>query len=864
MSEQNLNSYAEQLYKFQEENDYFKANPESHKPRFTIMIPPPNVTGNLHVGHAFTMTMQDIAIRYKRMKGFDTLLLPGTDHASIATQMLVEKHLKTKGIDKNEIGREKFLEYAWDWKNTYAGNITSQLRTIGYSADWSRERFTLDAGLNKAVVEAFVRMYEDGLIYKDKRLVNWDPALLTSLSDLEVLMVEENGSMWHIRYDIEGSDETIIIATTRPETMLGDTGIAVNPNDERFKHLIGKFAILPILGRRIEIVGDDYADMTKGTGAVKITPAHDFNDFEVGKRHNLNIINIFHNNATIDTSKIPEENDFVKSLEGLDRFEARKLIVEKLKDLGNLIKIEPYVHQVPHSERGGAVVEPRMTEQWYLNVSGMAKKAIDLVKTGKLEFIPKMWENTFFAWLENIQPWCISRQLWWGHQIPAYYTDDGKIIVARNLEEAQAKAGAGVHLTQDEDVLDTWFSSGLWPMSTLGWPDENNIDFKTYFPTSTLITGFDIIFFWVARMVMFSVYFTGKSPFEKVVIHGLVRDEHGVKMSKTKGNVVNPLDLIDEFDVDSVRWTVCSLSGQGRDINFGKSSVENGRKFITKLKNAINFWEQKGVKEASDFKGKDSSAITNWILDKMNSAIQNATKSIENYRYDEYAQTIYHFVWDDFCDNFIELSKSELNGEKKDLILSVAKLVIQNILKMLQPVIPFTTALLWQNLGFGRDVDFVNEKYPEIVSIDGSNVSDIDWLLSVITTIRNIRAENKIGFKESLNISFKNIDADKNQYIPLIEAHTNVVYAGVSDDMIDCVIDKSTTLSISLPQTNKEEELQKARAELEQVKKRIASLEAQLSNESFVSKAPTQVIEDRKKSLSELKEKMKKLETVIK
>ncbi|MDE6224100.1 MAG: class I tRNA ligase family protein, partial [Alphaproteobacteria bacterium] len=423
-------------------------NPESNKPRFTIMIPPPNVTGNLHVGHAFTMTMQDIAIRYKRMKGFDTLLLPGTDHASIATQMLVEKHLKTKGIDKNEIGREKFLEYAWDWKNTYAGNITSQLRTIGYSADWSRERFTLDAGLNKAVVEAFVRMYEDGLIYKDKRLVNWDPALLTSLSDLEVLMVEENGSMWHIRYDIEGSDETIIIATTRPETMLGDTGIAVNPNDERFKHLIGKFAILPILGRRIEIVGDDYADMTKGTGAVKITPAHDFNDFEVGKRHNLNIINIFHNNATIDTSKIPEENDFIKSLEGLDRFEARKLIVEKLKELGNLIKIEPYVHQVPHSERGGAVVEPRMTEQWYLNVSGMAKKAIDLVKTGKLEFIPKMWENTFFAWLENIQPWCISRQLWWGHQIPAYYTDDGKIIVARNLEEAQAKAGANVHLTQ--------------------------------------------------------------------------------------------------------------------------------------------------------------------------------------------------------------------------------------------------------------------------------------------------------------------------------------------------------------------------------------------------------------------------------
>ena len=861
MSQENLNSYAKKLYKFQEDNGYFKANPESGKPTFSIMIPPPNVTGNLHVGHAFTMTMQDIIIRYKRMMGFDTLLLPGTDHASIATQMLVEKYLKTQGIDRCEIGREKFLTHAWEWKEKYAGNITTQLRHICYSADWSRERFTLDDGLNKAVIEAFVRMYEDGLIYKDKRLVNWDPNLLTSVSDLEVNMIETNGSMWHIRYDIEGSDESIVVATTRPETMLGDTGIAVNPNDERFKHLIGKFATLPIVGRKIKIVGDDYADMTKGTGAVKITPAHDFNDFEVGKRNNLAIINILTMDAKIDISELENPNDFVKSLSGLDRFDARKIIVEKLREIGNLVKIEAYTHQVPHADRGGAVIEPRITEQWYLDVSSMAKKAIEFVKKGELNFVPKMWENTFFSWLENIQPWCISRQLWWGHRIPAYYTEDGKMIVARSLEDAQKQAGEGIKLSQDDDVLDTWFSAGLWPMSTLGWPDENAIDFKTYFPTSTLITGFDIIFFWVARMVMFSIYFTGKSPFKTVVCHGLVRDEHGVKMSKTKGNVIDPLELVEEFDIDAVRWTICSLSGQGRDINFGKSSVENGRKFITKLKNAINFWKQKGIGEVGEFNNTNNSAITNWILDKMNNAVKNAKTSLENYRYDEYAQTIYHFVWDDFCDNFIELSKSELNSEKKDLILSVAKLVIQNILKMLQVVIPSTTALIWDELGFGKDTEFMFEAYPAEINIDNSNVSDVDWIISVISAIRNVRAEKKLGFKETLNIAFKNIDDDKKEYIKLIEEHTNVILSNANNDMIDIVVDKDTTLSIAIPQTNKEEEIAKAKLELEEIEKRITSLNMQI--QKMEGKAPAQVIEDRKKSLSDAIEKKTLLEKII-
>ena len=849
----------DELYKTQEEKGYFI--PQKWENPFTIMIPPPNITGQLHLGHAFTMTMQDIIIRYKRMMGFDCLLLPGTDHAAIATQMIVEKQLAQKGIYRREIGRAKFLDYVWKWKDECAGNITKQLRRLGYSSDWSRERFTMDEGMSNAVREAFVLLYNDGLIYKANRLVNWDPVMLTSVSDLEVVMKETTGSMWHIRYDIEGG-ESIIVATTRPETMLGDTGVAVNPNDERFKHLIGKKAILPIIGRKIEIVGDDYADMTKGTGAVKITPAHDFNDFEVGKRHNLPIINIFTETAKIDTKNIPDANEFVKSLDGMDRFDARKIIVEKLKELGNLIKIEPYTHQVPHAERGGAVIEPRLTEQWYCDVSDMAKKAIEFVRSGKIKFVPKMWENTFFSWLENIQPWCISRQLWWGHQIPAYYTDDGKVYVAKSLEEAQKMAGNGVHLTQDEDSLDTWFSSGLWPMSTLGWPKEDAPDYKHYFPTSTLITGFDIIFFWVARMIMFSIYFTGKAPFDTVVLHGLVRDEHGQKMSKTKGNVINPLELIDEFGIDAVRWTICTLSGQGRDMNFGRTLVENGRKFITKLRNAVNFWKQKNVEKASEFDKSKSIASTNWILYKMNKAIVSAKFAIENYRYDEYAQIIYHFVWDDFCDNFIELSKSELDDANKDVILSTAKLVIKNILKMLQPVVPFVSAELYEDLKFGKAIDFINETYAEEEKVDTANTSDIDWMLSVISAIRNVRAENNIGFKTELKISFKSLPDGTKAYLSTISKHTNTIIAEESSDMTSIVIDEMTTLLIALPSANKDEAVAKAKLEFEEVKKRITSLTTQI--EKMEGKAPANVIEDRRKSLSDAQTKLSQLEEIIK
>ena len=861
------------FYKYQEEHNYFMAgrnDDERKKTPFTIVIPPPNITGKLHLGHAFTMTMQDIIIRFKRMCGFDCLLLPGTDHAAIATQMIVEKQLAERGIYRREIGRVAFLDEIWKWKATCSGNITSQLRLLGYSADWSRERFTMDTGMSDAVKYAFIRLYNDGLIYKDKRLVNWDPVMQTTVSDLEVNNIETQGQMWYIRYPVENTDIMLPIATTRPETMLGDTAVAVNPADERYNSLIGKNVILPFTGRRIPVVGDEYADMEKGTGVVKITPAHDFNDFEVGKRHNLPTINILSADGKIDLSELTpseRESDFVQSLAGLDKITARKLIVQQLKSDGLFDRTENIMHQVPHNDRGGAVIEPRLTEQWFLNVSDMAKKSIELVKTGKLNFVPKMWENTFFSWLENIQPWCISRQIWWGHQIPAYYTPDHKIIVAKSLAEAQQIAGDGVPLTQDEDTLDTWFSSGLWPMSTLGWPNATP-DFERYFPTSTLITGFDIIFFWVARMVMFSVYFTGKSPFSTVVCHGLVRDEHGQKMSKTKGNVIDPIDLINEYGIDAVRWTICTLSGQGRDMNFGRKSVETGRKFITKLENAISFWIQNGITEADNFSATNSIPYTDWIIAQMNEAITNATSALENYRFDEYSAIIYHFVWDCFCDNFIELSKPHLqSGENKAIILATARLVLSNILRMLQPVIPFASAELWEKLGLGKALDFIHETYAKPTEISMKSVGDIDWLINVISAIRSIRAEHNIKHSVPLQITFKSIPESRKSYIPSILAHTRTEYIDTPDtsaqkNMLTSVIDTETTLLISIHDENATADAKaKAREELTAIETRIQSLTKQI--ETMTGKAPQKVIDDRKESLNSCLEKQKKLRELI-
>ena len=703
--------------------------------------------------------------------------------------------------------------------------------------------------MSDAVNYAFVKLYNDGLIYKDKRLVNWDPNLLTTVSDLEVNMKETTGSMWYIKYQIENSSEAIEIATTRPETMLGDTAIAVNPNDERYKNLIGKYAIVPIVNRKILIVADDYADMTKGTGAVKITPAHDFNDFEVGKRHNLTIINILNKKAEIDISEIPEKNDeFIKSLNGMYRDDARKIIVEKLKDLNVLSKIEACVHQVPFADRGGAVIEPRITEQWYLNVKDMAKKSIELVEKGELKFYPDMWKNTFFSWLNNIEPWCISRQLWWGHQIPVFYTDDGKIIVAKNKDEAQKIAGKNINLTQDADTLDTWFSSGLWAMSTLGWPNSQHPDYEKYFPTSTLITGFDIIFFWVARMVMFSVYFTGKSPFKDVVLHGLVRDEKGLKMSKTKGNVINPLDLINEYGIDAVRWTICSLSGQGRDINFGKTFVENGRKFITKLTNACKYWEMQGIQnvDVKDF-DKNMPDIANYILNEMNITIEKAKTSIESYRFDEYANTIYHFVWDEFCDNFIELSKPELATENKELILYTAKIVVQNILKMLQPVIPFISLRLWDNLNFGKGIDFINETYATAVKVDTKNIFKTEIMIKIIKVIRNIRAENKIGFKTTLPIYFDEKCILDHDLINKILQLTNTEVKDFNNLMTKIVVDDNTIIFVGIPVTDLLAEKEKREDKIKELEQRVLILKTQI--EKMTGKAKQEIIDARKQSL---------------
>ena len=696
MPYENNNEYAKKLYEKQEAAGMFE--PEGGRPPFAVMMPPPNVTGNLHVGHAYQNTIIDILARYKRMKGFDSLYLPGTDHASIAVHVVLERELAKQGLAGRALGREAFLKRAWEWKELSQGNIQSQLRRLGCSCDWSREAFTMNPDFSRAVAHAFAKLYEDGLVYRDTRLVNWDPKMLTTVSDLEVNMVEEPGTTWYIRYEVEGVEGGITIATTRPETKLGDGAIAVHPDNPKYKHLVGKMAILPFAGRRLPIIADVHADPTKGTGAVKITPAHDFNDYEVGKRHGIKPINIFTPDGRVDISEIENPNEFVRSLAGKDRFEAREMMLAKLRETGALVKEEPCVHSVPHAERDSTILEPRLISQWYCDVSELARRALEKAESGELKFVPDMWKNTWRAWLMNIRPWCISRQLWWGHRIPAYYDEKGEVAyVGENPPPG---------LRQDEDIFDTWFSSGLWPMATLGWPDEGEADFKRYFPNSIMVTGFDIIFFWVARMAMFSLYFTGKIPFAEVLIHGLITDEEGVKMSKTKGNVINPIEFIDEYGIDAVRFAFCAAPGQNRAIPFGRANVENARRFLTKLLNAIAFWEAKGVaKSGGEYKA--GSALADWILTELNAAIAEAERAMAEYRFDEYAQAVYHFVWDDFCDRFIELAK----GDMSPAVLAAARFSLRAVLLMLQPVAPFVAAEAWERLGFGSAESLICEPY---------------------------------------------------------------------------------------------------------------------------------------------------------
>ena len=745
------------LYDGWERSGAFAAEPGSNAQPYTIMIPPPNVTGSLHMGHALTFTVQDTLVRWQRMKGRDVLWQPGTDHAGIATQMVVERLLAEQGIDRRELGREKFVDRVWQWKAESGGTITRQLRRLGASLDWPRERFTMDDGLSAAVRKVFVELYRQELIYRDRRLVNWDPKLQTAISDLEVENLEVKGSIWHIRYPIDGTDRFITVATTRPETMLGDTAVAVHPDDTRYRDLVGRFAILPLVGRRIPIITDEYSDPEKGTGAVKITPAHDFNDFEVGRRHGLPMPSILDRQARVTLAEIEDalvpidavaDPAFVRSLNGQDRAAARKAIVAELDRLGLLEKAEPYTHQVPHGDRGGVPIEPLLTTQWYANAEVLAKPAIEAVETGKTVFVPKQWENTFFAWMRDIQPWCISRQLWWGHRIPAWYGPDGSVFVA--YDEAEAQTAADVHygrggekLTQDEDVLDTWFSSGLWPFSTLGWPEKTK-ELARYYPGDVLVTGFDIIFFWVARMMMQGIHFMGDVPFRTVYIHGLVRDERGQKMSKSKGNIIDPLELIDQYGADALRFTICALAGPGRDVKLGGARVESHRRFVTKLWNAARFCEMNDIAPDPTFDpARATLPLTRWILDALNRAIEEATAALEAYRFDEYAAACWRFTWDTFCDWFVEFAKPALAEPE---VRATAAYVLGTILRLLHPAMPFVTEELWDRFGYGEPCSLMRTAWPAPIAVADAAAArvELDWVVRLISEVRSVRTEMNV------------------------------------------------------------------------------------------------------------------------
>ncbi len=748
------------LYEGWEREGAFAANPASNAAPYTIMIPPPNVTGSLHMGHALTFTVQDVLIRYRRMTGRDALWQPGTDHAGIATQMVVERLLADQKIDRRTMGREKFLERVWQWKAESGGTITTQLRRLGASLDWPRERFTMDDGLSAAVREVFVTLFRQGLIYRDRRLVNWDPKLQTAISDLEVENKEMKGSLWHLRYPIVGQPgEFIVVATTRPETMLGDTAVAVHPEHPTMAHLIGQRAILPLVGREIPIVADTYADPEKGTGAVKITPAHDFNDFEVGRRHDLPMPSVLDKSGHVTLAEITDvltadHAAFVQGLEGMERFAARRAIVAELERLELIDKIEPHVNQVPHGDRGGVPIEPLLTTQWYCNAAALAKPAIAAVETGRTVFVPKQWENTFFAWMRDIQPWCISRQLWWGHRIPAWYGPDGEVFVAKDTDEAAALAlkhyGHAETLTQDEDVLDTWFSSGLWPFSTLGWPEKTR-ELERYYPTDVLVTGFDIIFFWVARMMMMGLHFMGDVPFRTVYIHGLVRDERGQKMSKSKGNVIDPLELIDAYGADALRFAICALAGPGRDVKLGESRVKDARSFVTKLWNAARFCEMNDVRVDPAFDPSAvNSALCRWILDAANQASAEAGAALEDFRFDEYAQSGYRFVWNTYCDWFLELAKPAF-AEGADPVLAAevrgtAAHVMGLMLRLLHPAMPFVTEELWHRFGYGKEWTLIGEAWPRPVAIQDAEAAraELDWVVRLIGLVRSVRMEMNV------------------------------------------------------------------------------------------------------------------------
>ncbi|KIZ49011.1 valyl-tRNA synthetase [Pseudomonas oryzihabitans] len=919
-------------YQTWERQGYFA--PQGSGEPYTIMIPPPNVTGSLHMGHGFNNAIMDALIRFRRMQGRNTLWQPGTDHAGIATQMLVERRIGAEGLSRHDLGREKFLEKVWEWKNESGGNISRQIRRLGSSVDWSRERFTMDDGLSEAVKEAFVRLHEDGLIYRGKRLVNWDTKLHTAISDLEVESHDEKGHLWHLRYPLadgartaEGMDH-LVVATTRPETLLGDAAVAVHPEDPRYKDLIGQYVELPLVGRRIPIVGDDYCDPEFGTGCVKITPAHDFNDYEVGKRHNLPLINVFDADAAVlPGAQVFNLDGSVNGMfdatlpaayAGLDRFEARKRIVADLDAAGRLEKIEDHALKVPKGDRSGTVIEPWLTDQWYVSTKPLADKAIAVVESGEVQFVPKQYENMYFSWMRDIQDWCISRQLWWGHRIPAWYDQAGNVYVGRDEAEVRAKHNLGdIALRQDDDVLDTWFSSGLWTFSTLGWPEQTEA-LKTFHPTDVLVTGFDIIFFWVARMIMLSTHLTGQIPFKTVYVHGLVRDGQGQKMSKSKGNVLDPLDIVDGIDLDTLlqkrtsglmqpklaekiakqtraefpdgiasygtdalRFTFCSLATTGRDIKFDMGRVEGYRNFCNKLWNAANFVMEnvEGQDTGVNDEPVELSSVDRWIISQLQRTEAEVTRQLDAFRFDLATQALYEFVWDEYCAWYLELVKPVLWDENASLerqrgTRRTLARVLEVVLRLAHPFMPFITEEIWQRLKAPAGVQgetLMLQPWPVAneARIDAAAEGDIEWVKALMLGVRQIRGEMKISMAKRIDIIVANASAEDQRRLADFEPLLNklaklesvrVLAAGEEAPM------SATTLvgemEVLVPMAgliDKDAELARLDKEIGRLEGEVKRVGGKLSNEGFVAKAPAEVLEKERAKLAEAEQALAKL-----
>lgn len=873
MLEKNYNpkDFEEKIYEKWENDGDFKPDMRSNSEAFSIVIPPPNVTGVLHMGHALDDTLQDILIRYNRMLGKKVLWQPGTDHAGIATQMVVERNLAKEGITRHDLGREKFIEKVWEWRKQSGGTICRQLRRLGASCDWSRERFTMDEGLSRAVRKIFVSLYKDGLIFKAKKLVNWDPKLGTAVSDLEVVQKETVGKMYYYKYPIEGAEgEYIHIATTRPETMFGDTAVAVSKDNPKLAHLIGKNCIIPIINRVIPIVGDEHADPEKGTGAVKITPAHDFNDFEVGKRHNLPMINVLNPDATMN-----ENTPYA----GLTTMEARAKTIEKLTELGLMDKIEDHPMVIPYGDRSGVVIEPLMTDQWFVDAPKLAVAAIKAVEDGDMQFVPKSYEKTYFEWMRNIQPWCISRQLWWGHQMPIWYGPDDEIFCEENEEEAKAAAakhyGKEVELTRETDVLDTWFSSGLWAFSTMGWPDKTEF-LKTFYPTSVLVTGFDIIFFWVARMMMMSMYMMKRVPFKKCYIHGLVRDEQGRKMSKSKGNTVDPMETIEKYGADALRFFMAAMETQGRDINLSDSRIQGYRNFATKLWNAARFCEMNECYSVKDFDVTSAKLeISKWIMAKAKEASIEVTENLNNFRFSDAANAVYQFIWGTFCDWYIELIKPIFYGENADEIKEIRAVTawtLDRILVMLHPFMPFITEELWDNLTI-RSGKLIHAAWPTDETVNGADKNEIDRAIDIISAIRSLRSAMNLPAGAKLHAFVKDAAAET---LSVVERQKALICKlarleeldalgnrEVTKDMVQTVSREAAILIPLKGVVDFEAERARLQKELETLNKNLEGYSRKLNNESFVAKAPAAVVAEEKRRQAEAQENKAKVEEAL-